>query len=197
MEKDLTEHRSSYFSGMMSPSCFPVAHDDFHYSRIHHHRHRRNLTRWRSIFRKLVRESRTTFYGSNKPPTTTSFQYDPVSYSQNFDDGSHHHNQNQPRRLSHAAFQDVRWVTQINKLNIINTGSNLLFIIFLLHNHNHKYILHLVVILDFIGWIHSAKYEYYLWVELATYLPINSKFTPHVVVQRGTRSIDVQDREEN
>ncbi|KAL7190793.1 hypothetical protein ACSBR2_022971 [Camellia fascicularis] len=78
--------RSSYFSGCMSPSCVPV-HEE--YSRIRlppiggddNHRNRR----WRKIIKKLVKESKN-IYGSNKPPT---FQYDAISYSQNFDEGSH------------------------------------------------------------------------------------------------------------
>ncbi|XP_028754636.1 uncharacterized protein LOC114714109 [Neltuma alba] len=77
-------HRSSYFSGggcMMSPSCIPVAHDDFNYSRIPQNGSAAKRSRgWRNLLRKFMRESNKNFHGS-KPP---SFQYDPVSYSQNF-----------------------------------------------------------------------------------------------------------------
>ncbi|EYU41347.1 hypothetical protein ABFS82_12G024800 [Erythranthe guttata] len=84
------QRRSSYFSGgCMSPSCVPV-HEE--YSRIHVSRddaaaaaaaagHRRR--KLRRLLRKIVNEGKN-IYG---PPA--SFQYDAVSYSQNFDDGGH------------------------------------------------------------------------------------------------------------
>lgn len=69
----------------MSPSCIPV-HDE--YSRIN------TLTRggsswnsaklWRKLLKKLVNEGKKNMYGKHK---TLKFQYDVVSYSQNFDDG--------------------------------------------------------------------------------------------------------------
>lgn len=81
---DIIHRRPSYLSGCMSPSCVPV-HEE--YSRIHvgggdkSHRGRR----LRRIIRKIVSESKS-LYGPAKPLT---FQYDAVSYSQNFDDGCH------------------------------------------------------------------------------------------------------------
>ncbi|KAG8384183.1 hypothetical protein BUALT_Bualt04G0091600 [Buddleja alternifolia] len=85
MGGDVVHRRSSYLSGCMSPSCVPV-HEE--YSRIHHisqdksHRSRR----LRRLLRKIVNESKIGIYG---PAKRLSFQYDAVSYSQNFDDGSH------------------------------------------------------------------------------------------------------------
>ncbi|KAK9284281.1 hypothetical protein L1049_023451 [Liquidambar formosana] len=85
MERDLTAHRrSSYFPGcIMSPSCLP-AHEE--YSRIHHCPGGNNRSRrsWRKLLKRIIREGKS-IYGS-KPLT---FHYDAVSYSQNFDDGSH------------------------------------------------------------------------------------------------------------
>ncbi|XP_016200577.1 uncharacterized protein LOC107641607 [Arachis ipaensis] len=129
MDKDLSStvtttvvHSSSSSSSsymmMSSPSCcFPIQ-NEFQYSRIHHFSNtcscccccsssstmkRRRGWRWRSILRRLMRESKTTLMcRSNKP---VSFQYDPVSYSHNFDEGSfhlHHHHQ-EPSQL---VFQD-------------------------------------------------------------------------------------------
>ncbi|WVZ12754.1 hypothetical protein V8G54_017284 [Vigna mungo] len=87
MEKDLTMtvQRSSYMPGcMMSPSCLPI-HNEFQYSRIHYcSSPRKRVRRWKNILRKFMRESKTLC--RSKP---ISFQYDPVSYSQNFDEGCH------------------------------------------------------------------------------------------------------------
>ncbi|KAI4328107.1 hypothetical protein L6164_020491 [Bauhinia variegata] len=102
MERDpTTRHQSSYFSGCMSPSFLPV-HDEFRYTRVHscsnHHNQRRGQ-RWRNILRKLMREG-MSLCGSKQ----LSFQYDPVSYSQNFDEGCHLED---PRRHSHLFRHDV------------------------------------------------------------------------------------------
>ncbi|KAL8472740.1 hypothetical protein ACS0TY_029824 [Phlomoides rotata] len=81
---DLIHRRSSYFSGCMSPSCVPV-HEE--YSRIQttaSDKCQRNR-RLRKLIRKIVTEGKS-IYGQAKPLT---FQYDAVSYSQNFDDGYH------------------------------------------------------------------------------------------------------------
>lgn len=82
---DAIHRRQSYLVGCMSPSCIPV-HEA--YARVDqvsdggkNHRSRR----LRKLLRKIVKESKN-FYGSAKP---LSFQYDAVSYSQNFDDGYH------------------------------------------------------------------------------------------------------------
>ncbi|XAR71422.1 hypothetical protein NMG60_11028672 [Bertholletia excelsa] len=77
----------SYFAGCMSPSCVPV-HEE--YTRIHLPAAARTRAsrRWRRLIKRLVRESKSIYCGSNKP-STPSFQYDAVSYSQNFDDGCH------------------------------------------------------------------------------------------------------------
>ncbi|OIV94469.1 hypothetical protein TanjilG_25531 [Lupinus angustifolius] len=107
MEKDLTitVQRSSCISGcmMFPPSCFQLR-NEFQYSRVQYCNNpiksRRGL-RWRNILRRLMRESKTLC--GSKP--IISFQYDPVSYSQNFDEGCH---LEEPRRLCQV-FQDVRW----------------------------------------------------------------------------------------
>lgn len=83
MEKDVVrqKRRSSYFFGcLMSQSCF-VVHDEVEYTRIHSNKTSR---RWRYLLRRFVRKRKISFYGS-KP--NSSFQYDAVSYSLNFDDG--------------------------------------------------------------------------------------------------------------
>ncbi|CAI9110566.1 OLC1v1010618C1 [Oldenlandia corymbosa var. corymbosa] len=80
----------NYFSaGCMSPSCVPV-HEE--YSRIEinvpagagGNANRRSRRRLRKLIKKIMSESKS-IYGS-KPLT---FQYDAVSYSQNFDEGCH------------------------------------------------------------------------------------------------------------
>ncbi|KAA8546648.1 hypothetical protein F0562_003121 [Nyssa sinensis] len=82
----------------MSPSCVPV-HEE--YSRIHHLRGAKNGSRrWRKLIKMLVRESKS-IYGS-KPLT---FQYDAVSYSQNFDDGCH----SEEHGRCPQAFREFRW----------------------------------------------------------------------------------------
>ncbi|KAG7968160.1 hypothetical protein I3843_08G138800 [Carya illinoinensis] len=107
---DLIHRQSSLVNSgccsMMSPSCFPVPNDHVEYSRIHCRSHRSRGWRWRYLLRRLLRDSTKKFYRS-KP---LSFQYDAVSYSQNFDDGCHRNEQ--PGRHS-MVFQDVRW--EINK----------------------------------------------------------------------------------
>lgn len=82
---DLIHRRSSYFSGCMSPSCVPV-HEE--YSRIQTTAGDKcqRSRRLRKLIRKIVSESKSSIYGQAKPLT---FQYDAVSYSQNFDDGCH------------------------------------------------------------------------------------------------------------
>ncbi|KAK7309601.1 hypothetical protein RJT34_06463 [Clitoria ternatea] len=94
MEKDL----SSISECMMSPSCLPI-HNEFQYSRIHYS-HNKRVWRWRNIIRRFMRESKIMCRSKH-----VSFQYDPISYSQNFDEGVH---LEEPRRLSQV-FQDVRW----------------------------------------------------------------------------------------
>ncbi|KAH7520395.1 hypothetical protein FEM48_Zijuj08G0139400 [Ziziphus jujuba var. spinosa] len=96
--------RSSYFSGcMMSPLCFSVHEDQTEYSRIDYcnSSQSKRRQRWRNFLKRLVRDSKT-IYGS-KP---TSFKYDAVSYSQNFDEGFH--SDQEPRRHSQV-FPVVRW----------------------------------------------------------------------------------------
>lgn len=106
MERDLINRRrgSSYFCGcyMMSPSCFPV-HEEMDYSRIHRCSSggdKRTRRRWRNLLRRLVKDGKTSLYGS-KPPL--SFHYDAVSYSQNFDEGCHRDESAHRRRV----FQEV------------------------------------------------------------------------------------------
>ncbi|KAI7979918.1 hypothetical protein LOK49_LG01G03054 [Camellia lanceoleosa] len=100
---DLTGHRrSSYFSSCMSPSCVPV-HEE--YSRIDDHiptgnnnnnnnsnsNSNRSRLKWQKLMKRLVRESKKSMCPSKLPTTTTTttFQYDAVSYSLNFDEGFH------------------------------------------------------------------------------------------------------------
>ncbi|GAB4848829.1 hypothetical protein Ancab_003623 [Ancistrocladus abbreviatus] len=88
MEDEMKDGGSLYSSKcLVSSSCVPRCEG---YSRIHIcggsggsncHRTRRF---WRRFVKRLVREGRS-IYGS-KPVT---FQYDAVSYSQNFDEGCH------------------------------------------------------------------------------------------------------------
>ncbi|OIT30890.1 hypothetical protein A4A49_37706 [Nicotiana attenuata] len=86
--------------GCMSPSCIPV-HDE--YSRINTCQrgggswNRAKL--WRKLLKKLVKEGKNVYYGKK----TLKFQYDAVSYSQNFDEGVH--KDDFPRR-QHQEFRD-------------------------------------------------------------------------------------------
>ncbi|KAE9607036.1 hypothetical protein Lalb_Chr09g0325821 [Lupinus albus] len=114
MEKDLTitMQRSSCILGcMMSPpSCFQLD-NEFQYSRVQYFNNpiksKRGL-RWRNILRRLMKESKTLC--GSKP--IISFQYDPVSYSHNFDEGCH---LEEPRKLCQV-FQDVS-AAAINRLD--------------------------------------------------------------------------------
>ncbi|MBA0618380.1 hypothetical protein Godav_027740, partial [Gossypium davidsonii] len=113
MERDLINRRrgSSYFCGcyMMSPSCFPV-HEELDYSRIHHCSSggdNRTRRRWRNLLRRLVKDGKTSLYGS-KPPL--SFHYDAVSYSQNFDEGCHRDESAHRRRV----FQECSYIWPAN-----------------------------------------------------------------------------------
>ncbi|KAL2241460.1 UNVERIFIED_CONTAM: hypothetical protein Sindi_0787200 [Sesamum indicum] len=103
MGGDFVHRRSSYLSSCMSPSCVPV-HEE--YSRIDisstddkSHRSRR----LRKLLRKIVNESKSIYFGPTKP---LSFQYDAVSYSQNFDDGCHKDDES---GRCQPVFQDFRW----------------------------------------------------------------------------------------
>ncbi|KAG8373800.1 hypothetical protein BUALT_Bualt11G0062800 [Buddleja alternifolia] len=89
--------RSSYLSGCMSPSCVPV-HEEYTRVQISHDESLRRR-RLRKLLRKIVNESKS-IYG---PPKPVSFQYDAVSYSQNFDEGCHRDDECQ------QVFQDFRW----------------------------------------------------------------------------------------
>ncbi|PSS21187.1 DNA polymerase zeta catalytic subunit like [Actinidia chinensis var. chinensis] len=76
--------RSSYFFGCMSPSCIPV-HEEYSRIRLSSNSTGNKSRKWQKLIKRLVRESKS-IYGYNKPPT---FQYDAISYSQNFDEGCH------------------------------------------------------------------------------------------------------------
>ncbi|KAL1365467.1 hypothetical protein HN51_013488 [Arachis hypogaea] len=121
MEKDvIASKRGSYLGCMLSPPCFPV-HDEFQYSRIHHKSSKTTSNkirgrRWRRILRRFMKESKKTSMcisgcGSNNNNNNNnkalSFQYDPISYAQNFDE--------EARRLSHV-FQDIRGGIIFNSL---------------------------------------------------------------------------------
>lgn len=89
MGGDIIHRRSYYLSGCMSPSCVPV-HEE--YARIPisgHDKSQHRNRRLRKLLRKIVNESKS-IYGPAKPIT---FQYDAVSYSQNFDEGCHKEDQ--------------------------------------------------------------------------------------------------------
>ncbi|XP_059641276.1 uncharacterized protein LOC132283355 [Cornus florida] len=99
MGADLNHRRSSYFSGCMSPSCVPV-HEEYARIRLPSAGAKSGNRKWRKLIKKLVKESKS-IYGS-KPLT---FQYDAVSYSQNFDEGCHHQDYGQCPQ----AFREIRW----------------------------------------------------------------------------------------
>ncbi|KAI5684381.1 hypothetical protein M9H77_05609 [Catharanthus roseus] len=110
MGGDMNVRRSSsYFSGCMSPSCVPV-HEE--YSRIGSSgahgggdsKTIRSRRRLKKIIKKLMNESKS-IYGGSRPLT---FQYDAVSYSQNFDEGCHKSDEQYPRVI----FPDFRWHLQ-------------------------------------------------------------------------------------
>ncbi|XP_022849059.1 uncharacterized protein LOC111371354 [Olea europaea var. sylvestris] len=82
MGGEINNRRLPYFSGCMSPSCVTVQEE---YSRIHISRGNNKGRRLRKLVRKIVNESKS-IYEPSKPVT---FQYDAVSYSQNFDEGLH------------------------------------------------------------------------------------------------------------
>ncbi|GFP91441.1 hypothetical protein PHJA_001288100 [Phtheirospermum japonicum] len=99
---ELIHRRPLYLSSCMSPSCVPV-HEE--YSRIQisgsgavdkSHRSRRV----RKLLRKIVSESRKVY----RPAKPLTFQYDAVSYSQNFDEGCYRDDESAPCRQ-----QDFRW----------------------------------------------------------------------------------------
>ncbi|KAL2527869.1 uncharacterized protein Fot_20470 [Forsythia ovata] len=101
MGGDIINWQSTYFSGCMSPSCVSV-HEE--YSRINTTNHDGNRSRrLRKLLRKLVKDSKS-IYGSSKPLT---FQYDAVSYSQNFDDGCH--KDEYALHVHQHLFRDFRW----------------------------------------------------------------------------------------
>nr|GMC59997.1 DNA polymerase zeta catalytic subunit like [Ipomoea batatas] len=93
------------FYSCMSPSCVPV-HEE--YSRINAcqvdagGRYRRpSSSSWGKIIKKLVNDGKIM---CRSKPLTTSFQYDAVSYSQNFDEGRR--DDEFPRR--HQLCRDLR-----------------------------------------------------------------------------------------
>ncbi|KAK2427880.1 hypothetical protein QL285_026435 [Trifolium repens] len=107
MEQDPTirkVHRPSYISNcMMSPPCFPVP-NEFQYSKIHYSPIKRKWW-WRNLLRKFLRDRKILCRHKQ-----ISFQYDPISYSQNFDEGIQL--DEEPRRLSNVC-QDVRRHLQV------------------------------------------------------------------------------------
>ncbi|KAH6759925.1 hypothetical protein C2S52_009644 [Perilla frutescens var. hirtella] len=96
---DIIHRRPSYLTGCMSPSCVPV-HEE--YSRIDvgggHDKSRRGR-KLRRLIRRIVSESKS-LYGTQGKPLT--FQYDAISYSQNFDDGCHRDDDHARPRLQYA-----------------------------------------------------------------------------------------------
>ncbi|XP_057965496.1 uncharacterized protein LOC131156062 [Malania oleifera] len=111
MESDLSHRRPSYFSGCVSPStsCLPV-HDEYSRIRIGSGSGGGGggcRRRWKNLLKRLVRESKS-IYGS-KPLT---FQYDAVSYSQNFDDGCHD-DACYSGRFRRSEVRDFRWGSRV------------------------------------------------------------------------------------
>ncbi|KAI3451845.1 hypothetical protein Pfo_008510 [Paulownia fortunei] len=98
---DVIHRRSSYLSSCMSPSCVPV-HEEYSRIDISGHDKSHRSRRLRKLLRKIVNESKS-IYRPAKPPT---FQYDAVSYSQNFDEGCHRDDEYAP---CHQVFQDFSW----------------------------------------------------------------------------------------
>ncbi|EXC03913.1 hypothetical protein L484_016119 [Morus notabilis] len=107
MESDLRRGTPSYLPGCMTPpTCFPI-HEEMEYTRLGHRggSSRRNR-RWRSFLWRLVRDSKNMGFCGIPNQKSISFNYDAVSYSQNFDEGCHVHEE--PRRRS-LVYPDVRW----------------------------------------------------------------------------------------
>ncbi|XP_068328097.1 uncharacterized protein [Pyrus communis] len=103
MERDVIDHhRKSFSRCLMSPSCFPVQ-EEMEYARIRSCSQRKRSPRWRNLLRRLLSDRGRSICGSK----TRSFQHDAVSYSQNFDDGCHLHEE--PRRHLQVTLPDVRW----------------------------------------------------------------------------------------
>ncbi|KAL9158390.1 hypothetical protein ABFS82_08G064800 [Erythranthe guttata] len=108
---DSIHRRPYYFSGCMSPSCVPV-HEQ--YSRGAHassggggeksHRSRK----LRKLLRKIVSESKSIYGSAAARHRHLNFQYDAVSYSQNFDDG-YHRDDECGRRCQYVSDQDFIW----------------------------------------------------------------------------------------
>ncbi|KAG6594915.1 hypothetical protein SDJN03_11468, partial [Cucurbita argyrosperma subsp. sororia] len=92
METDLARRRLPYLSACVAASspCFPI-HEGVEYSRINGGGGggggggKRIGWRWRYLLRRWMKD-RMNMYGTK----SLSFQYDAVSYSQNFDDGCHY-----------------------------------------------------------------------------------------------------------
>ncbi|KAI3785205.1 hypothetical protein L1987_44319 [Smallanthus sonchifolius] len=83
-----TEGRLSNFSECSSLSSVSD-HEEFarmNSDRGSINRSRSRSQKWKRLMKKLVKESKKSFYGSSKPSV---FSYDAVSYSLNFDDGNH------------------------------------------------------------------------------------------------------------
>ncbi|GFY81097.1 hypothetical protein Acr_01g0009060 [Actinidia rufa] len=99
--------RSSYFSGCMSLSSVPV-HEEYSRILLSSNGTGNRSRRWRRLIKRLVRESKS-IYGSNKPPI---FQYDAVSYSQNFDEGCH--KEDQYHHCPHVV-REFRWQWHVHK----------------------------------------------------------------------------------
>ncbi|PWA36389.1 hypothetical protein CTI12_AA600510 [Artemisia annua] len=72
---------SSSFSECSSPSSIP----DYEVYPRKSSGERRSK-KWKKMLKKLVQESKKSFYGSSKPIV---YRYDAVSYSLNFDEGNH------------------------------------------------------------------------------------------------------------
>ncbi|OVA15240.1 hypothetical protein BVC80_5g25 [Macleaya cordata] len=119
MRRDLTHRPPLHFSGCVaSPSCFPVHHEE--YSRIQHVNNdvvvvNRLRRKWRNLVRRLVRESKISI-GSKR----LTFQYDAVSYSQNFDEGCRKEEEEEEDSGKYCSMnnsrRDLKWGTTVSYL---------------------------------------------------------------------------------
>ncbi|GMN34072.1 hypothetical protein TIFTF001_004492 [Ficus carica] len=117
---DLSARRTttaSYLSGCMTPpACFPP-HEETEYTRLGHvssSSASRNSRRWRRFLWRLVRDSKNMGFCGIPNQKSISFNYDAVSYSQNFDEGCHAY-EDQPRRRSLVYSDVIRWDNIVHK----------------------------------------------------------------------------------
>uniref|UniRef100_A0A7C9DE44 Uncharacterized protein n=1 Tax=Opuntia streptacantha TaxID=393608 RepID=A0A7C9DE44_OPUST len=106
---------SVYFSKcFMSPSCCLPKHEEYRrlpvpavYGGESGGRSNRSRWLWRKMLRKVLSNKRIyRSIANNKRPAALTFQYDAVSYSQNFDDGRNDEDHCHRFRRFSPVFQD-------------------------------------------------------------------------------------------